>query len=110
MQERLLGKDKQQLAYAATIVLSINDKADTDISIPAAGNCALSVTIPKTAEWGDRLKVIILANATGGTFTPGAGFSGLTASTIVAAASKGAIISFVFDGAKYCEENRSVMV
>jgi len=103
---RITTYDYLAPVYAATI--NINTKAQfTDVNVgqlTGALSLAISTVTPLI---GDRLAVMLSADASARTVTPGGGVA-LTVATLVVTATKYATLQFVFNGTVWIELSRTV--
>lgn len=104
----LTSRENQSPAYAAAIAI-ITKAEKTKVWIALTGALALTATNASgETKKGDELDVCFSADGSARTVTPGAGFAGLSASTIVCGANKTASISCYFDGTNWIEKSRTV--
>ena len=101
-----LTRENQVPTFAASMVITTT-KEKTKVWIAITGALALTATTT-TPSKGDELDIIFTADGSARTVTPGAGFAGLSASTLVCTASKVNTMTFIFDGSNWCETGRTV--
>lgn len=109
---RAAQQDAQDaIAYAASVALATKPNAANTIFRIAQATGALSLTIgvgtSTTAPFvGDTIEILLSSDATGRVVTFSTGFAG--AGTLTMIASKKAYIAFIFDGAAWVEQGRSI--
>lgn len=101
-----VGRENQVPTYAAAMVITTTFEK-TKVWISITGALALTATTT-TPSKGDELEIIFTADGSARTVTPGAGFAGLTATTLVCTASKVSTMNFTFDGSNWIETGRTV--
>ena len=99
-------------AYAAAI--TVNPYTSFTLVQPGLLTGALTVNLgvgsASTAPYvGDVVECLFISDATGRTVTLGTGILA-TAATIVIPASKTANVSFMFNGASWCEQSRAITI
>lgn len=104
--EAMPSRENLTPTYAASIALAPSAER-TKVWIALTGALALTASGASSYK-GDEMDVIFSADGSARTVTPGSGISGLSAATIVCAASKTAQIALVFDGTNWVEKSRTV--
>ena len=108
---RAIQYDFQEVAYAASVAITVKDGiAKTTVRVAQAtgaltltANVGTSTTGPMV---GDELMVMASSDGTGRVITFSTGFA--SAGTLTMVASKKAVAVFVFDGVAWIERTRSI--
>lgn len=104
----ILSRENQTLTYGATVtVYPTAEKTKAKLALTGAANLVIDCT--KSYE-GDELEISFSADSSQRTVTLSTGVGSETASTVVVAASKKAIIAFSFNGTTWDERFRAVGV
>lgn len=107
---RVISRSGGDLTYAATIALSVSQEQNLR-RIALTGALTINFTVTANANTGapfigDKIELILLADGTQRIVTFGTG--AVSAGTVTIPASKGAYVSFVFNGTAWQEMCRTI--